>query len=104
MNQPTYPAVIDTFGKLIDHGMGASVACPTCLRAGRPDVRDIDLNRLAGHLGRNWCLINRRWPIKCATCGKRNVEVRITASAPSHPNARARRSRPADRRSDQSTP
>jgi len=29
-------------------------------------VRDIDLNRLAGHLGRDWCLINRRWPIKRA--------------------------------------
>src|SRR3954463_11680230 len=68
MAEPTYPAMIDTIGKLIDHGMGAFMACPTCLKAGQPDVRDIDLNRLAGHLGRNWCFIDRRWPVKCATC------------------------------------
>ena len=53
MPEPTYPAVIDTLGKLIDHGMGAFMSCPTCLKAGRPDVRDIDLNRLADHLGRD---------------------------------------------------
>jgi len=69
--------------------MSAFVACPKCLKAGRPDVRDIDLNRLAGHLGRNWCFINRRWPIKCATCGERDVKVRITPPAPSHPKLRA---------------
>jgi hypothetical protein len=39
MSKPTYPATIDTLGKLIDHSMGAFVQCPTCLRAGRPDVR-----------------------------------------------------------------
>lgn len=88
MTEPTYPAVIDTLGKLIDHGMGAFVACPTCLRAGRPYVRDIDLNQLAGHLGRDWCFIDRRWPITCATCGESNVQVRITAPAPPHPNTR----------------
>ena len=66
MPEPTYPAVVDTLGKLIDHGMGAFMSCPTCLKAGRPDVRDIDLNRLADHLGRDWCFINRRWPIKRA--------------------------------------
>jgi hypothetical protein len=44
MSEPTCPAVIDTLGKLIDHGMGAFMACPTCLKAGRPDVRDIDLD------------------------------------------------------------
>ena len=83
---PTYPAVIDTLGRLIDHSLGAFVQCPTCLRVGRPDVRDIDLNRLAGHLGRDWNFINRRWPVKCATCGERYVEVRITVPAPPHPN------------------
>ena len=86
MSEPTYPATIDTLGKLIDHGMGAFMQCPTCAKAGRPDVRTIDLERLAGHLGRNWCFINRCWPVKCATCSERNVKVRITA--PSHPNAR----------------
>ena len=45
MPEPTYPAVIDTLGRLIDHGLGAFMLCPTCLRAGRPDVRDIDLGR-----------------------------------------------------------
>ena len=87
MSEPTCPAVIDTLGKLIDHGLGAFMACPTCLWAGRPDVRDLDLTRLAGHLGRIWCFIDRRWPIRCATCGERDVTVRITAPAPSHPNA-----------------
>ena len=88
MPERSYPVTIDTLGKLIDHGMGAFVACPTCLKAGRPDVHDIDLNQLAGHLGRNWCSINRSWPIKCATCGERDVMVRITAPAPSYPNVR----------------
>ena len=88
MSEPTYPAVIDTLGKLIDHGLGAFMACPTCLKARRPDVRDLDPNRLAGHLGRNWCFIARRWPIKCATCGEPNMQVRITAPAPSHSNVR----------------
>ena len=55
MSEPTYPAVIDTLGQLFDHGMGAFMACPTCLKAG---------------------------------CGESNVEVRITAPAPSHPNVR----------------
>ena len=66
MPEPTYPATIDTLGKLIDHGMGAFMLCPSCLNAGRSHVRDLDLARLAGHLGRNWCFINRRWPIKRA--------------------------------------
>jgi len=88
MPEPTYPVTIDTRGQLIDHGMGAFVQCSTCLKAGRPHVRDIDLNRLAGHLGRNWCFINRRWPVRCAACGERDVTVRIAAPAPSHPNVR----------------
>src|SRR5215211_7672421 len=88
MPEPTYPATIDTLGRLIDHGMSAFVQCPTCLKAERPDVRDIDLNRLAGHLGRHWCFINRRWPVKCTTCGERNVKVRIAAVAPPLPNTR----------------
>jgi hypothetical protein len=88
MTKPTYPAVIDTLGKLIDHGMGAFTTCPTCLKVGRPDVRDIDLHKLAARVGRDWCFINRRWPVKCATCGEPNVKVRIAAPAPSHPNVR----------------
>ena len=88
MPELTYPATINTLGKLIDHGMGAFLCCPTCLKAERPDARTIDLNRLAGHLGRNWCFINRRWPVKCATCGEPNVTVGIAAPAPSHPGAR----------------
>jgi hypothetical protein len=87
MPEPTYPAMIDTLGADRPRH-GAFMACPTCLKAGRPDVRDIDLTRLAGHLGRNWCSINRRWPVKCATSGERNVEVRITVPAPPHPNVR----------------
>ena len=88
MPKPTYPVTIETLGNLIDHGMGASLSCPTCLKAGRPDVRDIDLKQLAERVGRDWCFINRRWPIRCATCGEREVEVRITAPAPSHPGVR----------------
>jgi hypothetical protein len=88
MPEPTYPAVIDTLGRLIDHGMGAFMLCRACLNADRPHARDIDLNRLAGHLGRDWRFIDQRWPIKCATCGERDVKVRITAPAPPHPNVR----------------
>ena len=76
--KPTCPVSIDTLGKLIDYGIGAFMVCPTCAKAGRSDVRDID--RLAGHLGRNWCFIKRRWLVKCATCGERSVEVWITPS------------------------
>jgi hypothetical protein len=86
MTKPTYPAVIDTLGALIDHGMGAFMLCLPCLNAGRPHARDIDLNRLAGHLGRDWCFIDQRRPIKCATCGEPDVQIRITAPAPPHPN------------------
>ncbi len=85
MPEPTYPAVIDTLGKLIDHGMGAFLFCPTCAKAERPDVRDINLEWLAGHLGRGWKFVGARWPVKCAECGERNVEVRITPPAPPHP-------------------
>ena len=87
MAGPFYPVTIDTLGKLIEHGMGAFMCCPTCLKAGRPDVHDIDLERLAGHLGRDWNFINRRWPVKCATCGERNVQVRIMPPVPPHPGA-----------------
>jgi len=88
MPEPTYPVTIDTLGKLIDHGMGAFLWCPTCSKAGRLDVRNIDLKQLAKHVGRDWYFISRRWPIPCATCGERNVEVRIRAPVPSHPGQR----------------
>ncbi len=74
MPEPTYPVTIDTLGKLIEHDMGAFLSCPTCHRCS-----DIDLGRLAERVGRDWYFINRRWPVKCATCGERNMEVRITA-------------------------
>jgi len=78
MSKPTYPVTIDT---LIEHKMGAFLSCPTCRHAG-----DIDLERLAGRLGRDWTFINRRWPVRCARCGNRNVEVRITpCRMPSYP-------------------
>ena len=83
MSKPTYPVTIDTLGKLIEHGMGAFLWCPACQTA-----RDIDLERLAERIGRDWCFINRRWPVRCATCGERNVEVRITPTAPPHPGLR----------------
>jgi hypothetical protein len=59
MPEPTYPATINTLGKLVDHGMGAFMLCPTCQKAGRPDVRDVDLERLAGRVGRDWYFINQ---------------------------------------------
>ena len=83
---PTYPATIDTIGALIDHDIGAFLLCCSCLNAGRPDVRDIDLERLAEHVGRDWVFINARWPVRCATCGNRGVEVRITPPVAPHPN------------------
>ncbi len=88
MSKPTYPVTIDTLGKLIEHGMGAFLSCPTCSKAGRLDVRDIDLEKLAERIGRDRCFVNRRWPIRCATCGERNVEVRIKPTAPPHPGLR----------------
>jgi len=59
-----------------------------CAEAGRLDVRDIDLERLAERVGRDWSFIGARWPVRCAECGERNVEVRITAPGPSHPGVR----------------
>ena len=88
VSNSTYPVTIDTLGKLIEHGMGAFLWCPTCSRAGRIAGRDIDLERLAEHVGRDWYFINRRWPVRCAICGERNVEMRIVPPAPSHPNLR----------------
>ena len=84
MNKPTYPVTIDTLGKLIEHGMGAFLWCPTCSQAGRVDARDIDLKRLAERVGRDWYFVNRDWPIRCAACGEQKVKVRITPPAPPH--------------------
>jgi hypothetical protein len=73
----TYPVTVDTLGKLIDHGMVAFLSCPTCQGAA-----DIDLGKLAERVGREWCFVNRSWPIRCAACGELNVEVRITPKPP----------------------
>ena len=83
MPEPTYPVTIDTLGKLIERGMGAFLWCPTCQKAS-----NIDLERLAERVGRDWHFINRRWPVKCATCDERKVKVRITPPWSSHPGVR----------------
>ena len=83
MPQPTYPVTIDTIGKLIEHGMGAFLWCPACSHCA-----DIDLERLAARVGRDWMFVGRRWPVKCAQCGEPKVEVRITPQQPPHPQRR----------------
>ena len=88
MRKPTYPVTIDTLGALIDHDMRAFLACSACLKAGRPHVREIDLEQWAQHVGRDRMFINARWPVRCATCGNQDVQVRITPAAPSHPTSR----------------
>ena len=60
MSGPTYPITVDTIGALIDLGMGAFLSCPACHHCA-----DIDLERLAERVGRNWEFINRRWPVRC---------------------------------------
>jgi hypothetical protein len=75
MPNPIYPVTIDTIGKLIDHGMIAFMWCLWC-----PRSADIDLEKLAEHVGRDWYFIARRWPLKCAECGSSNVETRIGKS------------------------
>ena len=72
MPNPTYPVTLDTIGKLIDHEMIAFMWCPSCQRAA-----NIDLERLANRVGRDWYFVARRWPVKCAECGSSDVETRI---------------------------
>src|SRR4051794_14595268 len=86
MPEPTYPVTIDTLGKLIDHGMGAFLWCPTCSKAGRLDVRNIDLKQLAKHVGRDWYFISRRWPIRCPALST-NARGGSTAGQPQAPHA-----------------
>jgi hypothetical protein len=73
MPGPTYPVTLDTTGKLIDHEMMAFMYCPSCSRSA-----DIDLEKLAERVGRDWYFIARPWPVKCADCGNGDVEVRIS--------------------------
>jgi len=68
--EPTYPVTIDTIGNLIDHEMIAFMWCTSCQRSA-----DIDLGRLAERVGRDWYFIARRWPVKCAGCGRSGVEM-----------------------------
>ena len=75
MPKPTYPVTIDTIGKLIDHNMVAFMYCPACSR-----TADIDLEKLAERVGRDWYFIARRWPVKCADCGDLE-EAAVTAKA-----------------------
>ena len=72
MPNATYPVTIDTIGKLIDHEMVAFMWCPSCQRSA-----DIDIERLAERIGRDWYFIGRRWPVKCTECGSSDVETRI---------------------------
>ena len=85
MSEPTYPVTIDTLGKLIDHGMGAFLWCPTCAKAGRPDVRDINLQWLGGYVGRRCTFPRSPSPVEC---GEHNVTAPITPPTPSHPGVR----------------
>jgi hypothetical protein len=38
---------------------------------------NIDLEKLAERIGRDWYFIARRWPVKCVECGSSDVETRI---------------------------
>jgi len=54
MPNPTFLVTIDTIGKLIDHEMIAFIGCPSCQRSA-----DIDLEKLAERVGRDWYFIAR---------------------------------------------
>ena len=72
MPGPTYPVTLDTIGKLIDHNMLAFMYCLSCSR-----TSEIELEKLAERVGRDWYFIARRWPVKCADCGTSKVETQI---------------------------
>lgn len=63
MSDKPGPIVIDTLGALFDRNMSARGYC------GTHGGRDIDLAVMIARLGRDWRIVRRRWPIKCATCG-----------------------------------
>jgi hypothetical protein len=68
----TYPVTVDTVGKLDDLDMRAFMYCRSCKRSG-----DIDPPKLIERVGRDLVFIGRRWPVKCAGCGSRDIETRI---------------------------
>jgi len=75
--------MINTIGKLIDHGMGAFLWCDAC------GSRNIDLQKLAEYVGRERVFVGRRWPMKYAVCDSRDVQVLIAALTPnSHARTR----------------
>jgi hypothetical protein len=71
----SYPLTVDTIGKLIALGIGAGGWCPTCQK-----IRDIDLNKVAEKVGRDWRYIGAHWPVKCRDCGT-SLKVSLTRAA-----------------------
>lgn len=71
------PNEIDTLGKLADNGMGLAFSCDDCHR-----TLELPLERMIALWGRDQVFINWQPPIKCATCGSRNVSRRVQANVP----------------------
>jgi hypothetical protein len=71
----SHPLSHDTFGKLIDDGYEAFLWCRSCRSIG-----DVDIPRLAEHVGRDWMFVGRRWPVHCAACGSEDIETRLSAA------------------------
>jgi hypothetical protein len=82
--------VLDTLGKLYQHGHGLFGWCSECgspsryredVRAGRLPQRamfDVDLGALIRERGRDRVVIGLA-PIPCSRCGSRKTKTRVTA-------------------------
>lgn len=62
-----------TLGDLKDDGYRLSFYCDACYR-----TLDIDLDKAIELWGRGLEYAGHRWPIKCASCGSRQVGVRLS--------------------------
>lgn len=64
------PVIIETLGALIEHGHTMSAQCETCRHSAR-----VDLEALAGRIGRDWVYVGARPPLTCSACGGRFFEI-----------------------------
>ena len=71
------PGVIDCLGKLSDNEMGIAWACSDCHR-----TLGLDLAEAIRSWGRDQVFVKWSAPIKCGSCGSRDISMRVRAKVP----------------------
>lgn len=70
---------IETLGDLRDNGYTLTLHC-TAIRCLRP--LDVDLARMIELFGADTVYVAKRWPVKCAKCGCRQISMTLGQNAP----------------------